>query len=81
MRTIGRLSGDLMEYDEDLFAKQSKRFIKEKNLQENIAKEIVIEKALETVRQHEKDFKKFRKDYDSGKRKKIRSSKSCFNYY
>ena len=27
MRTIGRLSGDLMEYDEDLFAKQSKRFI------------------------------------------------------
>ena len=77
MRTIGRLSGDLMKYDEDLFEKQSERFIKEKNLQKNITRETVIEKALETVRQHEKDFKQFRKEYDSGKREKSEAVKAA----
>ena len=79
MRTIGRLSGDLMKYDEDLFKKQTERFIKEKNLQKNVTRETVIEKALETVRQHEKDFKQFRKEYDSGERKKSEAVKAAAN--
>ena len=36
MRTIGRLSGDLMEYDEDLFAKQSKKIYQRKKIYRKI---------------------------------------------
>jgi hypothetical protein len=72
MRTIGRLRGKLMEFDEAKFAKQLNRLAKAEGI-EGASTEDLIARAQQLARQHERDFKEFRAEYDAGIRKKSES--------
>ena len=69
MRTVGRLSGKLMEFDPAKFAEHSER-LKTAIGRKRISKEALIAEARKIKSQHEKDYKKYRDDYDDGTRKK-----------
>ena len=69
MRTIGRLRGKLMEFDPAKFAEHSDR-LKAAIGRKRISKEALIAEARKIKSQHEKDYKKYRDDYDDGTREK-----------
>ena len=77
MRTIGRLSGDLMNFDEDLLAKQRVAFIKSANLPKNISNAKLIEKADEIRKENDRLFRKFGDEFKSGKREKTQAAKDA----
>ena len=82
MRTVGRLKGNLMEFEEAKFQKQLTRLKKALN-RKRISREQLIEKAFDLVKKHEADYKKNRKLYDLPKghaKRKVKSSATLAAY-
>ena len=75
MRTVGRLKGKLMEFDEKKFQNQLNR-LKKALGRKRISKEQLIDKAFELIKLHEADYKKNRKLYDLKKGDPKRKVKS-----
>ena len=75
MRTVGRLKGKLMEFDEKKFQNQLDR-LKKALGRKRISKEQLIDKAFELIKLHEADYKKNRKLYDLKKGDPKRKVKS-----
>ena len=69
MRTVGRLSGKVLLFDEKTFKKQLSR-LKTAVGRKKISREQLIAKATEIKKQHEKDYKLYKAEYQSGERTK-----------
>jgi GGDEF domain-containing protein len=78
MRTIGRLTGRLMSYDPEKFAKQLDK-LRVALDKPKARKASLIREAYKLARAHEKDFKVNRALYDSGERKKSASTNAAIN--
>ena len=76
MRTIGRLRGNVMDFEEAKFGKQLNRLAKSENMEGTSTDELVA-RATQLAKQHEKDFKQFRSEYDSGVRKKSEATNAA----
>jgi hypothetical protein len=76
MRTIGRLRGKLMDFDEKKFAKQLNRLAKAEGM-EGASTDDLVARANQLSKQHESDFKKFRSEYDAGIRKKSEATNAA----
>lgn len=76
MRTVGRLQGKVLAFDQAKFDKQLLR-LKTALGRKRMSDEALIKKARELKAQHERDFKKYRKEYDSGKRKKSEATNAA----
>jgi hypothetical protein len=76
MRTIGRLRGKLMDFDEKKFAKQLNRLAKAEGM-EGASTDDLVARARQLAKQHESDFKKFRSEYDAGIRKKSEATNAA----
>jgi hypothetical protein len=69
MRTVGRLSGKVLLFDEKTFKKQLSR-LKTAVGRKRITRDQLIAKATEIKKQHEKDYKLHKAEYQSGERTK-----------
>ena len=69
MRTVGRLKGDLMEFDEAKFQKQLNR-LKTALGRKRISREKLIEEAMRLRKVHEKDYNENKKLYKAKIKKK-----------
>lgn len=78
MRTMGRLSGRLMDLDRDRFDAQLDRLAKAEGMEQASEAEL-IDRAKQLKSQHEKDFKNFRDEYDAGIRKQSESTLAAKN--
>jgi len=78
MRTMGRLSGRLMDLDRDRFDAQLDRLAKAESMEQASEAEL-IDRAKQLKSQHEKDFKNFRDEYDAGIRKQSESTLAAKN--
>lgn len=76
MRTIGRLRGKVMDFEEAKFGKQLNRLAKSENM-EGASTDELVARATQLAKQHEKDFKQFRSEYDSGVRKKSEATNAA----
>lgn len=76
MRTVGRLQGKVLSFDEKRFNNQLQR-LKTALGKKRMSKDALIAKAQQLKSKHESDFKKFRSEYDSGKRKKSDATKAA----
>ncbi len=76
MRTVGRLQGKVLSFDEKRFNNQLQR-LKTALGKKRMSKDTLIAKAQQLKSKHESDFKKFRSEYDSGKRKKSDATKAA----
>jgi hypothetical protein len=76
MRTVGRLQGKVLSFDEKRFNNQLQR-LKTALGRKRMSKDALIAKAQQLKSKHESDFKKFRSEYDSGKRKKSEATKAA----
>ena len=76
MRTIGRLTGDLMAFDEGTFKGQLDKLIEAEGMQ-GATRDELVNTAYVLHKKHEKDFKDFRKEFDSGARKKSASARAA----
>jgi hypothetical protein len=76
MRTIGRLRGKVMDFEESKFGKQLNRLAKSENM-EGASTDELVARATQLAKQHEKDFKQFRSEYDSGVRKKSEATNAA----
>jgi len=76
MRTVGRLQGKVLAFDQAKFDKQLTR-LKTALGRKRISQDALVKKAQELKSKHEKDFKTYRKDYDSGKRSKSEAVKAA----
>jgi hypothetical protein len=76
MRTIGRLRGKLMDFDEKKFAKQLNRLAKAEGM-EGASTDDLVARARQLAKQHESDFKRFRSEYDAGIRKKSEATNAA----
>lgn len=76
MRTIGRLRGKVMDFDEKKFSKQLARLAKAEGM-EGASTEDLVARAQQLSKQHEKDFKQFRAEYDAGIRKKSEATNAA----
>ena len=75
MRTVGRLTGKLLEFHPVKFQKQLDRLAKEEGM-EGASEKQLIKIARAKKKQHEKDYKTFRKEFDDGVREKSESVKA-----
>lgn len=76
MRTVGRLQGKVLAFDQQKFDKQLSR-LKTALGRKRMSQDALVKKAQELKSQHEKDYKSNRKEYDSGKRKKSEAVKAA----
>lgn len=76
MRTIGRLRGKVMDFDEKKFGKQLARLAKAEGM-EGASTDDLVARAQQLSKQHEKDFKQFRAEYDAGIRKKSEATNAA----
>jgi hypothetical protein len=76
MRTVGRLTGKLLEFERGKFDNQLKRFAEAENLQGATEKQL-IDAAFVIKKQHEKDYKEFRQEYDDEIRVKSEGVKAA----
>jgi hypothetical protein len=76
MRTIGRLRGKVMDFDEKKFGKQLERLAKAEGM-EGASVDDLVARATQLQKQHEKDFKQFRAEYDAGIRKKSEATNAA----
>ena len=76
MRTIGRLRGKVMDFEEAKFGKQLNRLAKSENM-EGASTDELVARATQLKKQHEKDFKQFRSEYDTGVRKKSEATSAA----
>ncbi len=76
MRTVGRLQGKVLSFDENRVNNQLQR-LKTALGRKRMSKDALIAKAQQLKSKHESDFKKFRSEYDSGKRKKSDATKAA----
>ena len=76
MRTVGRLQGKVLAFDQAKFDKQLNR-LKKALGRKRISQAGLIKKAKELKKKHESDFKKYRAEFDSKKRKKSEATNAA----
>jgi len=76
MRTVGRLQGRVLAFDEKKFQGQLER-LKKAIGRKRISREALISEATEIKKKHEKDYKVNRAKYDSKERKKSEATNAA----
>lgn len=76
MRTIGRLRGNVMEFEEKRFGNQLNRLAKSEGM-EGASTDQLVARAQQLAKQHEKDYKLFKDEYKAKVRNKSESTNAA----